>query len=90
VTQLQLGQQPIETVVIEIQKSMPLEVFRELHRIAYFMECMERLPDGRVLWNAALVETYSELLADAEWECLQNDWIEVSMELPKALVEAAA
>lgn len=73
----------IETVVIEVNKEMPFEVFKELSHIAYFMELMERLPDGRVVWNPSVESLYSEDLAEAEYYALQQDWIRVSFEIPK-------
>ena len=78
---------PIETVIVEPTKEMPLEVFKRLHHIAYFMEFMERLPDGKVVWDEALVEIYSEGMAEAEYIGLQNDWFSCAMELPRELVE---
>lgn len=77
---------PIETVVITPSKEMPLDVFKHLHHIAYFMELMERLADGKVLWNPQIESMYSEGLAEAEYIGLQNDWFSVSMELPKELI----
>ena len=79
---------PIETEIIEPTKEMPLDVYKKLHHIAYFMEFMERLPDGKVIWDESVVEIYSEGMAEAEYIGLQNDWFHCPMELPKELVEA--
>lgn len=86
--QLEFGQEPIETAVITPTKDMPLEVFKKLHHIAYFMELMERLPDGRVLWDETVTDIVSEDMAEAEYYGLQNDWFGVNFELPKKLVES--
>lgn len=79
--------EPIETVVIAVKPEMPLEAFLQLHHLAFFMELMERLPDGRVVWNSSIEEMYSENVARAEYEALQRGWIEVCMEIPKVVVE---
>lgn len=76
---------PIETVVITPTKDMPLDVFKYCHRLAFFMELMERLPDGRVLWNPDVTEMYSEELAEAEYMGLQHDFFTMNMELPVAI-----
>ncbi len=76
----------IETVFITPTKEMPLEVFKQFHHVAYFMELMERLPDGRRVWDESATSIYSEQLAEAEYLGMQNDWFTVSFELPKALV----
>lgn len=78
----------IETVVITPTKEMPLEVFKQLHHLAYFMELMERLPDGKILWNPQIESLYSEDLAEAEYFGLQKDWFHCDMEIPKAVYEA--
>ena len=78
---------PIETVVIEPTKDIPIELFRECWHKAYFMELMERLPDGRVLWDENKSDIYDTNLADAEYYALQNDWLNINMELPKKFVE---
>lgn len=85
-TQLSLGQEPIETVCISPTKEMPLELYRVLHRLSYYVECMERLPDGRVLWDEKLEEVYSEQSADAAYHGLQSDWFSCTMEVPKAFM----
>lgn len=79
--------EPIETGVITPTKEMPLELFRVCHHLAFFMELMERLPDGRVLWNKDITEMYSSDLADAEYYGLQQDWFSINMELPKAFID---
>ncbi len=73
----------IETVVIEVTKEMPLDVFKQLHHIAYFMELMERLPDGRVVWDPSVISIYSNDLANAEYLTLQKDWLKIRFEVPK-------
>jgi len=78
---------PIETVVIQPTKKMPLEVFKECWHKAYFMELMERLPDGRVLWDEERSDIVSDTAAEAEYFALQNDWLVINMELPKRFVE---
>lgn len=77
----------IETVIITPTKEMPLEVFKQLHHLAYFMELMERLPDGEILWNPKIESLYSEDLAEAEYFGMQKDWFTCSMEIPKAIYE---
>lgn len=75
---------PLETHVIKINKECPLDVFRYLHRLAYFTELMERTGDGKVIWDEHRESIYDESAAEAEWTAIQNDWLEVSMEIPKA------
>ena len=77
----------IETIVVGVNKEIPLDVFKQFHHIAYFMELMERLPDGRVVWNPKTESIYSSELAEAEYVALQKDWFEINMELPKKLFE---
>lgn len=79
--------EPIETVTIRPTKDMPLEVFKFLHRLSYFMELMERIPDGRVIWDESVESIYSEELAEAEYTALQEDWFSIAMEVPKAIVD---
>ena len=79
--------EPIETVVIIPTKEMPLEVFLRLHRLAYFMELMERTSDGKVIWDETVTDIYSEDLAQVEYVALQEDMFSVNMELPKVIVE---
>lgn len=81
-----LQTEPIETVFITPTKEMPFDVFKQFHHIAYFMELMEKLPDGKRVWNPAIVSIYSEGLAEAEYIGLQNDWFSCAMELPKELI----
>ena len=76
----------IDTRVVTISKDIPLDLFMQLHHIAFFMEYMER-KDGKVLWDPSVTAMYSEYLAVAEWQALQNGWIEVRMELPVELIE---
>jgi len=78
---------PIETVVIQPTKDMPLDVFKQCWHLAYFMELMERLPDGRVLWNEERSDVIDASQADIEYTALQNDWFVMSMELPKDFVD---
>lgn len=88
---MQLGlfdkKEPIETVVITPTKDMPFEVFKVCHHLAYFMEHMERLPDGRVIWDEDVTDIVSENMAEVEYAGLQNDWFVMSMELPKKFVD---
>ncbi len=79
--------EPIETVVIAIKPEMPLDAFLQLHHLTFFMELMERLPDGRVVWDSSVEEMYSESAARAEYETLQRGWIQVCMEIPRIVVE---
>ena len=74
----------IETKVIKINKACPLDVYRYLHRLAYYTELMERTPDGKVIWDENLTSIYSESSAEAEWTAIQNDWLEVTLEIPAA------
>lgn len=78
----------IETVIITPTKEMPLEVFKQLHHLAYFMELMEKLPDGKRLWNPKIESLYSEELAEAEYLGLQKGWFSIDMEIPQAFFEA--
>lgn len=75
--------QPIKTVVITPTKEMPLDVFMYCHRLAFFMELMERLPDGRVMWDPDVTEMYSEELAEAEYYGMQQGFFSLNMELPE-------
>ncbi len=77
---------PIETVVITPTKYIPLSVYKQCWHLAYFMELMERLPDGRVLWDEERSDFYDESLIEAEYIALQNGWLTMDMELPKAFV----
>lgn len=74
----------IETRVVGITKKCPFEVFKTLHRWAYYAELMERTPDGKVIWDESVTSIYSEQAAEAEYAAIQNDWLEVSMEIPVA------
>lgn len=78
---------PIETVFITPTKDMPFEVFKQCHHLAYFMELMEHLPDGRVIWDEEVTDIVDESMAEVEYAALQNDWFETTMELPKVFVE---
>ena len=78
---------PIETVFIEPTKEMPFEVFKECHHLAYFMELMEHLPDGRVIWDENMNDIVDSSVVEVEYEALQNDLFVFKMELPKVFVE---
>jgi len=78
---------PIETVVITPTKQIPFEVFKEFWHLSYFMKLMERLPDGRVLWDEERSDIISESLAEIEYYGLQKDWFVINMELPKVLID---
>lgn len=78
------GVVPLETIIVSPTKDIPLDVFKQLHRIACFIEIAERLPDGRVLWDPNLtIDFYSEEMAEAEYYGIQHDFFKVNMELPK-------
>ena len=77
----------IETMIVSPTKQMPLKVFKQLHHIAYFMEIMDRLPNGKVVWDPAIESIYSEDLAEVEYFGLQKGWFSCAMELPKKLIE---
>lgn len=87
-TQLEFGQVPFETMLIEPTAEMPLEVFRHCHWLASAIEHMDRLPDGRVLWDPEREMLYAVELADAEYEGIRCGWFSVTMELPKELVDS--
>ncbi len=76
----------IETVIITPTKEMPLDVFKTLHHIAYFMEFMERVSSHQVVWDETVSSIYSEQTAEAEYYALQNDWFVMPMELPVEVV----
>lgn len=78
---------PIETVIIQPTKGMTLEVYKKLWHIAYFMELMDRLPDGRVLWDDERSDFFSDTAAESEYIAMQNGWFSMPMELPKELVD---
>lgn len=77
----------IETVCIQPTKDMPLEFFKVCHHLAYFIELMERIDDGHVVWDEEVTSIYSENLAAAEYQGIQNGWFSVTMELPKKFIE---
>ncbi len=77
----------IETVVVEPTKEMPIEVYRVCHRLSFYMELMQRLPDGRVLWDDKLESVYDAALAEAEHLGLRCEWFRSTMELPKKFFE---
>ena len=74
----------INTVTVWPTKEMTLELFRQCHRLAYYMEHMERVSENEVIWDDELVALYAPAHADFEYEALQNDWLQMSMELPEA------
>lgn len=57
----------IETEVIRPTKEMPFEIFKECYRLAYFMELMEHLPDGRVVWDENLTDVFDESMAEVHY-----------------------
>lgn len=77
------SQKVIETIRISPTKEMPLEVFKECYRFSAFAELMERTPEGHVIWNPDLTEIYSEQMEDVVYHMVQNDWIGVTLEVPK-------
>ena len=74
----------IKTVVITPRKEMPLDLFKQCHRLAYYMEHMERVGTNEVIWDETLEAIYCEAHADAEYHALQNDWFVMNMEIPEA------
>lgn len=74
----------IETQVVKITKACPLDAFKRLHRLAYYVELMDRTDDGKVIWDENRSSIYSESAAEAEWTAIQNDWLEVTMEIHQA------
>lgn len=81
------NKEPIETMVIQPTKDMPFEVFKTCCHLSYFMELMERLPDGRVIWSEDVHDIIDENMAEVKYSALQNDWFTMNMELPKKFVE---
>ena len=88
--QLELFREPLKTVCISPSKDMPEDVFVTLDRLAVFTECMERMPDGRILWDESLVTMYSEGTSHAFYEAVQRDWINLTWELPEPVVQQLA
>jgi len=81
------GVTEIETVVIQPTKAMPREVYVECYRLAVAVEGCERVSENRVLWDESAVVEWCPTVAEGEYLALQNDWLSVSMELPRAFVE---
>lgn len=79
---------PIETVFIIPTKDMPFEVFKQCHHLSYFIEQMEHLPDGCVIWDEEVTAMVDESMAEVEYAALQNDWFSVSFELPKKMLNS--
>lgn len=77
----------IETIIIEPTKDMPFEAFKVCYHLSYFMELMERLPNGRVVWDKNVISIIDENTAKVKYSALQNDWFSMNMELPKKFVE---
>ncbi len=48
--QLKLWDGLIETITISPTPEMPLDVFLACHRLAYYLELMERIDDNHVVW----------------------------------------
>ncbi len=84
---LKAGQKIIKTVTITPTKEMPLEVFKACWHLAYFMELMQRLPDGRVIWDENVIDIIDENMAEIEHYALQQGYISINFELPTAFVE---
>lgn len=74
----------IETVTITPTTEMPYDVFAECYRLSYFMEHMERLPDGRVMWDEALEVMFDGSMAEVHYQALHEGYCSVSFEIPKA------
>lgn len=80
----------IKTVIVTPTKEMPKEIFVTLHRIAYYMELMKKIPGGRRVWDDAVESIYSESSAEVAYLCLRKDWFVGTMELPKKVVDRLA
>lgn len=79
---------PIDTITIIPKKDMPLEIFRECYRLSFFISLMERLPDGRVLWDESCKEWWCpEDIAEVDYIALQRGWYTSQFEVPKAFLE---
>lgn len=87
--QLKLWQAPIETIVISPTKEMPFDVFMVCHRLAYYLELMQRIDDSHVIWDETVDGMYSEDVAEAEYLAMQNGWIETTMEIPRPFFDSA-
>lgn len=79
--------EPIETVVIQPTKDMPFEVYKMCYHLSYFMGLMERLSDGRVVWDEDITSIIDENSAEIHYSALQKDWFNINMELPKKFIE---
>lgn len=66
---------------------MPIEVFQEFFQLSYFMEIMDRLPDGRVVWDENETALFDDDMYSIHYNALHNDWYVISFELPKEVVD---
>ncbi len=87
--QLKLWDGLIETITISPTPEMPLDVFLACHRLAYYLELMERIDDNHVVWDETVESLYSERLAEAEYLALKNGWIKTTLEIPKPFFDTA-
>jgi len=62
----------IKTVCIEPTREMPADVYRDLWRMSYFMELMERVGQNEVIWDA---ETTSMVDVEAGAETERTAWL---------------
>lgn len=77
--------QIIETVVVDVNKEIPLDVYKYCHRFSNFAEHMDRTEDGKVIWDEDRKILYSEDIAEAEWLGLQEGYFRIGLEIPKDL-----
>jgi hypothetical protein len=82
-----LKREVVKTVIIQPKKQIPLNIFKQLHRIAFFVECMDRLGPNEIIWDETVQEVYSDEIAEAEYCGLQNDFFSVTFELPEKTVK---
>ena len=74
----------INTVVIEPALEMPREVFLTCHRLATYMELMERRGPHQVVWDESAETLYSRGVALAEYVALRQGGVKVTFEIPEA------
>jgi hypothetical protein len=73
----------IETIHITPTKEMPFEVFAKCYQFSAWAEILERTPDGKVIWNEDATEIWAEGIERVMYEGLQNDWFQLTLEVPK-------
>lgn len=74
----------IKTVIISPTRLMPKEVFLVCHRLAFFVEHMDRTGPNEVIWDEACEALYGDDAAEAEYIAHKRKWIEASFEIPEA------